>query len=217
MLYHIYLISLPITFIFCLSCYKYLDNNFKWMLPYFAFIIIYEAANYFNLLMVDHSNAWCNNLVEFMEFILFTYFITTLDDRTPYKKKVYYITAFIILFSLIDMFLIQGFWKKNTISIVIHGLFILSLIFVYYHNLLEEAREHLNLLKYPPFLATTGLLFYFLALTFYYSFFSYMVYKNNYHFYILAYTIPGISNLILNSLLCYAFICFRHAPKSLSF
>lgn len=212
-LYYIYLISLPITFAFGLNAYKQLACNFKWFLPYFAFIIVYELANLFNWLMIMHSNAWCNNFEGLIGFTLFASFITSLDKRTSYKRKVYILTAVIVLVSLIDIFFIQGFWKRATIALVLQALFILSLICNYYYNLLEEAPEHMVLLRHPPFLVNTGLLFYFLSNAVFYSCFTYMVYKNNYHFYILAATIPGLSNLLLNSLLIYAFICLSKTKK----
>ena len=213
MLYHIYLISLPITFAFGLHSYKQLTSNFKWFLPYFAFIIVYELANFFDWLMIMHSNAWCNNLEGIIGFTLFASFIISLDKRRSHKRKLYILTAIIILVSFIDIFFIQGFWKRATIALVLQALFILSLICNYYYNLLEEAPEHLALVKHPPFLVATGLLFYFLSNVVFYSCFAYMVYKNNYHFYILAGTIPGLSNLLLNSLLIYAFLCFSKAKK----
>lgn len=188
-------------------CYKQLDYNFKWYLPYFVFINIYELANFFDLLMIKHSNSWCNNLVGFMEFPIIIYFLTSFDRRPSYKKTVYILTVIIVLFSLADIFFIQGFWERDTIAIVIQALFVLALIFIYYRNLLEDAQEGLELIKSPPFLAITGWLFYFCAKVMFYVGFSYMIYKNNYHFYILAGTIPGLSNLLLNSILIYAFIC----------
>jgi hypothetical protein len=213
LLFRLYLLSLPVTFAACLYAYKSLGNNFKFLLPYLGFVIVYVTADYFNLLLIKNSNAWGNNLEGLVDFVVFSVFIASLDKRKGYKKKIYILICIIVLLSFVDIFFIQGFWKRFTIAIVVHGLFILSLICIYYHNLLEEAQEQLFLLKHPPFLVATGLLFYYLSITFYYSFFSYMVYKNNYHFYILAYTVVGISNLLLNSLLIYAFLCFSKTKK----
>jgi len=213
LLYNLYYASLIVTFLFCLYAYKQLDTNFKWFLPYLAFTVVFETANFFNWLIINHTNSWAGNIEELIEFILFTYFMTTLAKRESYKKKVYIFAAFVILFSLIDMAFIQGIWALNTIAMVIQALFILTLICIYYHNLFEEAEEGLALIKHPPFLVATGLLFYFLSKSFYYSCYSYMVYKNNYHFYILAATIPGLSNLLLNSLLIYTFLCCSKTKK----
>jgi hypothetical protein len=212
-LYYIYLISLPITFAFSLHAYKKMYSNFKWFVPYFAFVSVYEFANLFDWLVINHTNFWAANFMELTEFILFTYLMTSLAKRVSYKKTVYLFAVVVILLSFIDMAFVQGIWKLNTIALVLQDLFILTLIYIYYHDLLKEATEGLVLLKYPPFLVVTGLLFYFLSKSLFYSCFSFMVYKNNYHFYILAATIPGLSNLLLNSILIYAFLCFSKTDK----
>jgi hypothetical protein len=153
------------------------------------------------------------NVVMLIDFIFFAGFLTSLAKKESYKKRVYLLTSIVILLSLIDMIFIQGVWKLNTIAAVLQNLFILTLVFTYYRNLFAEAQEHLVLLKHPPFLVATGLLFYFLSNTFFYSCFSYMAYKNNYHFLILTRTITGLSNLLLNLLLIYAFLCFSKARR----
>ncbi|SEP36584.1 hypothetical protein SAMN05428947_112156 [Mucilaginibacter sp. OK283] len=207
LLFKLYILSLPFTFAACLYAYKSLDNSFKPFLPYFTFVIVYVTADFFNLLIINHSNAWSNNFENILDFTMFAYFIISQDKRLFYKRKAYILGGVVILLSFVDIFFIQGFWHRATIAIVLQGLFILTLVCIYYYNLLEEASEHLFLLRHPPFLVATGLLFYFLSLTFYYSFFSYMLYKNTYHFVILAATILGIANLMLNAILIYAFLC----------
>jgi len=207
LLFNLYILSVLLTFVACLYAYKSFDNSLKPFLPYFAFVVVYVTIDFFNLLMINHSNAWSNNLENMLDFTMFAYFIIWQDKRSLYKRKAYILVAVVILLSLIDIFFIQGFWQRATVAIVLQGLFILTLVCIYYYNLLEEAPEHLFLLKHPPFLVATGLLFYFLSLTFYYSFFSYMLYKNTYHFVILASTILSIANLMLNAILIYAFLC----------
>ncbi len=213
MLYNIYYISVIVTFFCCLYVYKQLDRTLKWFLPYLGFVIVYEFASMCGWLIINHTNSWCSNLEELMEFTLFTYFMTSLAKKAAYKKKVYIPAICVILFSFIDMCFIQGIWELNTIAIVLQDTFVLTLICIYYYNLFDEAEEGIMLIKHPPFLIATGLLFYYLSKTFYYSCFSYMVYKNNYHFYLLASIIPGLSNLLLNSLLISAFLCFSKTKK----
>jgi hypothetical protein len=215
MLYHVYYISLFITFFFCIYAYKSLAPNFKWLLPYFAFCIVFETANELNWLMINHTNAWASNLEEMLECCLCTYFMVSLSDSFSYKRKVYVFLGLIMFISVIDMAFIQGFWKQNTIAIVLQFLFILTLISIYYYRTLDKAEEGLELLNHPPFLVVTGLLFYFLSKFFFYVCFSYMAYKNNYNFYILAATIPGLANLFLNFILIYTFLCARKEKKRL--
>lgn len=213
MLYNLYLLSLPITFAFSLYAYKQLDNYFKWFMPYLAFVIVYEAVNYWGLMNWQKSNAWCNNLEGLLELVLFTYFLASLVRSEKYRKTVYRLLPIPLLFSLIDIIYIQGFFNRATIAIVIQGLFLLALICVYYRSLFKEADESLNLFTHPPFLAATGFLFFFLSNTFFYACFSYMIFKSNYHFYLLAASIPGISNLLLNALLIRSFLCAKNNSR----
>jgi hypothetical protein len=60
-----------------------------------------------------------------MEFILFMFFITPLNKRRSYNRKIYVIAGVIISIAFIDMLFIQGFWKKDTIALILHGLFVL--------------------------------------------------------------------------------------------
>jgi len=207
LLFNFYLLSLPFTFAACIYAYKSFDNSFKPFLIYFPAVIAYVIADFFDLLTINHSNAWCNNLEDLLDFAMFSYFIISQDKRSLYKRKAYVFAAVVILLSFIDIYYIQGFWHRSTMATILQGLFILILVCIYYYNLLEEAPENLFLLKHPPFLVATGLFFYFLSLTFHYSFFSYMAYKNTYRFALLASTILGIANLMLNAILIYAFLC----------
>jgi len=208
-LYHTYYASLFVTAVFCLYAYKYLDANFKWLLPFILFCILFETASEFDWLIINHTNASATNFEEIIEFILYTRFLLSLSDRRFHKRKAYVCFGIILLFGVINMVVLQGFWKMNTITMVLQSLFIITLVVNYYYRTLDKAEKGLELIKHPPFLIVTGLLFYFLGKFFLYTCFSYMAYKNNYDFYILAATIPGLSNLLLNFMLMYAFFCAR--------
>jgi hypothetical protein len=163
--------------------------------------------------MWNHSNAWCSNLEGIVELGVFGWFIASLDKRKLYRKKVYLVVAAGSVITLIDMFFIQGFWNLGTIAIVIQNTILATLVCIYYHNLINNTDEYLDLLRYPPFYATIGLLFYALANFFYYAVFSYMLYKNNYHFYILARVITDIGCVFIYSLLAVSFLCFSRTKK----
>jgi hypothetical protein len=165
--------------------------------------------------MINHTNSWISNFEEILEFSLFTYFMTSLANNVKYKKRVYFSAGIIIILSMIDMLFIQGIWKLNTLAMVLQSLFILTLISIYYRRILDEAEEGLDLIKHPPFLVVTGFLFYLLGKSFFYICFSYMAYKNNYDFYILSATMPGLANLLLNFLLIYAFLCVKRNAKTI--
>ncbi|UOE49651.1 hypothetical protein MTO98_01025 [Mucilaginibacter sp. SMC90] len=209
MLDSLYYVTFIAAFVCCIFTYKSLDQNFKWFLPFLAFGVVYNFPPVFQLLIIRHTNAWCNNFEDILEFICYATFIMSFEKRAKRKKHMYIVAGIIIVLSVIDIFWIQGFWKRATIAIVTQNLFGLWLICSYYYRLLnDDNEEYIELMTYPPFLAVTGIFFYYLAMTFYYSCFSFMVYKNNYHFYLIAATLLDLNSLIINGLFSFSFICF---------
>ena len=213
MLDNIYYLSLVITFVCGLSVYKKLDKGFKLLVLYMGFSIAYEFASAQGWTMWRRTNATCNNFEGIIEFCVFTYFMASLVKKSRDQKKIYLVAAVVLSLSFVDMLFIQGFLKRNTIAEIANCLYLLTLICIYYYNLFDEAEESIVLLKSPSFLAATGLFFYIASKSFFYSCFSYMAYKNNYHFYILASIIPVIANLFLNVLLIMAFLYSLNSRK----
>jgi hypothetical protein len=213
MLDYLYFFFELLALISCVYSYKKLDQNFKIFLPFLIFIVVYEYANIYNWLMWNHSNAWCNNLEGIVELFVYGRFMASLDKRKQYRKKVYIAVAAGTVITLIDMFFIQGFWNLGTIAIVIQNGILATLVCIYYHNLINNTDEYLDLLRYPRFYATIGLLFYALTNFFYYAVFSYMLYKNNYNFYILARVFTDLGCVFIYSLLAVSFLCFSRTKK----
>ena len=213
MLDYLYFFFELLALISCVYSYKKLDQNFKIFLPFLIFIVVYELANIFGWLMWNHTNAWCNNMEGIVELVVYGRFMASLDKRRLYRKRVYTAVVAGSVITLIDMFFIQGFWNLGTIAIVLQNTLIATLVCIYYHNLINNTDEYLDLLRYPPFYATIGLLFYSLANFFYFAVFSYMQYKNNYNFYILARVITDIGCIFIYSLLAVSFLCFSKTKK----
>jgi hypothetical protein len=208
MLVYFYYAMDVVAFVCCLITYKWLDNNFKWLLALLSFLIVYDFVNIFDWLNLHNSNAWCNNLEDILLFSFFTAFILSFNKRPKFRKPVYETAGIIILLSLIDIFWIQGFWKRATAAIVVQNIFLIWLVCNYYYRLLnDDSDEYIELITHPPFLALTGIFFYYLAMTFYYSCFSYMAYRRNYDFYLIAATLLNLTTFALNFLFSLAFIC----------
>jgi hypothetical protein len=187
-------------------------------MPLLSFLLVYDFVNIFDWLNLHKSNAWCNNFEDILLFVFFTRFILLFNKRPGLKKRVWYLAIVVILFSLADIFFLQGVWKRATAATVVQNIFLIWLICNYYYYLLnDESDEYIELITHPPFLALTGIFFSYLAMTFYYSLFSYMVYRNNYHFYLIAATLLNLTVFAMNFLLSFAFICsFRKNRLSLS-
>ncbi|SEN15946.1 hypothetical protein SAMN05192574_102627 [Mucilaginibacter gossypiicola] len=209
MLESFYFVMDVVAFVCCLFTYRSLDRNFKALLPVLSFILVYDFVNIFNWLNLHQSNAWCNNIEDIILFAFFTKFIQSFDERLKRRKRIYIAAGVVILLSIADILLIQGVFKRATIATVIQDLFLIWMICNYYYRLLNnDSDEYIELITHPPFLALTGIFFYYLSTTFFYACFSYMVYRNNYHFYLIAATLLNLTTFALNFLFSLAFICF---------
>lgn len=209
MLESFYFVMDVVAFACCLFTYRSLDRNFKTLLPLLSFILVYDFVNIFNWLNLHQSNAWCNNIEDIILFAFFTKFIQAFDERQEKRKRIYIAAGVVILISIVDILLVQGVFKRATIATVIQDLFLIWMICNYYYRLLNnDSDEYIELITHPPFLALTGIFFYYLSTTFFYACFSYMVYRNNYHFYLIAATLLNLTTFALNFLFSLAFICF---------
>ncbi|HEX8020835.1 hypothetical protein [Mucilaginibacter sp.] len=208
MLESFYFVMDVVAFVCCLFTYRSLDKNFKTLLLLLSFILVYDFVNLFNWLNLHKSNAWCNNIEDILLFAFFTRFIQAFDERPEKRKGVFIAAGFVILISIADILFIQGVFKRATLATVIQDLFLIWMICNYYYRLLNnDSDEYIELITHPPFLALTGIFFYYLSTTFFYSCFSYMVYRNNYHFYLIAATLLNLTTFALNFLFSIAFIC----------
>ncbi|WP_121808536.1 hypothetical protein [Mucilaginibacter kameinonensis] len=209
MLENFYYVMDVVAFVCCLFTYKGLDKNFKRLLPLLSFLLVYDFVNIFGWLNIYHSNAWCNNIEDILLFAFFTWFIQGFDERIERRKKVYIGAGVVILLSILDILFVQGgIWKRATAATLIQDLFLIWMICDYYYRLLNnDSDEYIELITHPPFLALTGIFFYYLSTTFFYSCFSYMAYRNNYHFYLITATLLNLTTFALNFLFSIAFIC----------
>ncbi|SIR88638.1 hypothetical protein SAMN05421821_114134 [Mucilaginibacter lappiensis] len=215
MLYPLYFLFELFAFICCVYAYKKLDNNFKIFLPFLAFVVVYEFMNLFfiKLLLLHHSNAWCNNLEGIIELLVYGQFMASLDERKRHKKRVYMAVAIGLVISLIDIFFIHTFWTVATIAFSSQSIILATMAFVYLYNLFSHADEYPYLLRFPPFLAAIGLLLYSLASYFFFASFDNLLVKNNYHFYPIAYLIHEMGCLFIYVFLGLAFLCFTRFKK----
>ncbi|GAA3971654.1 hypothetical protein [Mucilaginibacter dorajii] len=213
MLNSIYLVSLLFSFACGLLNYNRLPKAYKWLTIYQLFAFCYELAIANKLLIWHHTNSWCNNLEGVIELLLFTYLLASFNELKPYKKAIYLVEGLVLIFTFVDIAFIQGFFKFDTIATVVMGIFLLILVFAYYYLLLTEATEDQKLLYTPDFLMASGLSLYLLGTTFFYACFSYMAYKNNPTFLIVARTIPNLANLIFVLLITLALLCFFRKKK----
>lgn len=214
-MFYLYFFFELFAFACCVYAYKKLDRNFKIFLPFLAFVVVYEFLNIFFLkfLLLHHSNAWCNNLEGIVELLVYGQFMTSLDERKPHKNRVRIAVALGLLITLIDIFFIHSFWTLATIAIIAQNIILAALAFIYLVSLFNHADEYPDLLRFPPFLATIGLLLYSLTSYFYYATFDILLAKNNYQFFMIAHLIAEVGCAFIYTFLGFAFLCFTRVKK----
>ena len=194
---------------------KLKDSNYKYFLPYLLFIVIYEYGTIRDWFYIDHSNLYITNITEIAGFLFYGIFLYKLIKSKAYKKIINGLIIFSIISSLINMVFIQGFWKLDTVTILLQFAIIISIVCMYFYELMNSMEITAPLTKMPGFWLNTGLLFFCLAQFLFYSSFALMAYKGNEQYIILFSVIANIANAILYSCLTICFLCFNRMNKQL--
>jgi hypothetical protein len=197
-----------VSFVCGLITYNRLPKAYKWLTFYQLFAFCYELAIANRLLIWNHTNSSCNNMEGIVELLVFTHLLASFSEFKPYKKTIFVFERLVLLFTIIDIAFIQGFFKLATIATVVQGIFLLILVFAYYYLYLKNVDEAQKLITNPNFLMATGLLLYQLGTTFFYACFSSIAYNHNPTFLTIQRIIPSSVNIIFNILIIAAFLCF---------
>ncbi|MEO6150026.1 MAG: hypothetical protein ABIP28_07690 [Mucilaginibacter sp.] len=183
-------------------------------LPYLLLIVLYELGSFFYLFVINKSNAWITNIIISIEFLFYScLLIVLLDKKLRARLVILVLSAF--LFTVVDVFAIQGFWDLGTIAILVQYVVLIVLVCMFFSQLMRRSGEHLSLIRLPAFWINTGLLFFCLAEFMFFAAFTYMTAKKNYNYYMLWLVISNMANLILYSCLSISFLCFN--KKKLSY
>jgi hypothetical protein len=209
MFVHIYLFFEIIAFLTAIAQFNYIkQTQYIYFIPYLFFIVVYEAGSIFNWFSINHSNLWISNITMIFSFLFYSTFLYKII-KTPvfliWIKRVIFLS---ILCSVINMAFLQGFWKLNTITILLQFAVIIIISCIYFYELMNYTGEAMVIIKSPAFWLNTGLLFFCLSEFLFFSSFAYMAYKNNYNYHILFSVISNAANIILYSCLTVSFLCF---------
>jgi hypothetical protein len=206
----IYLYFELMAFATCLIKYRDLKNTLhKYFLPYLLFIVVFEICSVYDLFIVDHSNLWIANITMGLSFIFYSIFLTNLLQTAVFVKWIKRLIFLSIIFSLINMAFIQGFWKLDTITILLQFLVLILLTCFCFYELMSFNNSELIVTKIPAFWISTGLLFFCLGKFLFFASFAYFAYKPTTVFPALSYVVSNIANAILYSCLTISFLCFK--------
>jgi len=186
---------------------------YKYFAPYLLYVVFYEKTSLYNWYSIHHSNLWINNFTIAFSFLFLSLVLCKVIKTPSYKKWITRAIYFSLLCSAINMSFIQGFWKLDSITILLEYAIIITINFLYFYELMNYSGEPLNIIKLPGFWLNTGLLFFCLFEFLFFSSFAYMAYKNNYDYLLLFVFISYSANVILYSCITVALLCPQQTRK----
>jgi hypothetical protein len=190
------------------------NTRYVFFIPYLVFILIYEFGSIKNWFLIEKSNLWITNLTLILFFLYYTYFLIYLIQSTLYTKWIKRCVYICLLFSIINLIFIQGFWNLNSITILLQFVILITSICLYFYELMNYSAVRFSISKMPGFWLNAGLLFFCLAEFLFYSAFAYMAYHDNYTYYQLFELISNTANIILYTCLIISFLCFSKKKDS---
>ncbi|RYZ97808.1 MAG: hypothetical protein EOP47_20825, partial [Sphingobacteriaceae bacterium] len=123
-----YFIFEALALITALVQYKKIEKTpYLYFLPYLLLIVLYEIGSYFKIFVVNHSNAWITNIVISIEFLFYSCFLIVLLAK-KLRARLVILVASTFLFTVIDVFAIQGFWNLGTIAILVQYVVLIILV-----------------------------------------------------------------------------------------
>jgi hypothetical protein len=178
-----------------------------------AIILLYDFGSYRHWFTINHTNLWFLNYEMTFEYLFYSYFLISAFPDKNERKRLSIVTFTCLVFTIVDIFFIQGKMRLCTIAIVIQYALLIALVCRFFYLQLQQIEGNTSILKKPDFWVGTGILFFFLT-----EFLGYVSFN-------MAYTSPGVfryiysfmgmlANIILYTCLVVAFLCFSSAKKT---
>jgi hypothetical protein len=175
--------------------------------PFFLFITLFvECVTPLKLIRFHGTNHWFFNIFTTLEFIYYGYLFYHIIDAPAKRKVMPLVFLLFILFTIINIFYIQGQGRFHTISYRVGAIVMIVLCF-YYFRQLTRLTGYINLLQNPYFWISTGILFFYLGFFFYFSAFDYIVYNKLPFNLSLWMIISNTLNVLLYSSFVIALLC----------
>ena len=204
---HIYLFFEGLAFLVAAIQLPKLKNSpYKYFVPYLFLIIVYEYGSTRAWFGINGSNLYIANITMFIFFLFYALFLLKLV-KTPGLKKI--ITAAIIftaVFFVLNNAFYQGFWKLNTVRIMLQYFVLIVITCLYFYELMNHAYLQLSIISLPGFWLNTGLLFFCLFFFLFYASFTFLAYQKLQEYSLLFRIVANLANAILYSCLTVSFL-----------
>jgi hypothetical protein len=217
MFYYLSYVTEVTALITCFIFYrKFNSRRYQLFLPYLFVIVLYELGGLYRMFSIHGTNAWIMNFEVLFEYLFYSYFTISYYKQQRQKKTLTAITLFCFVFSLVDIFFIQGVMNLGTIAMLVQYIILITLACRYFYLKMQEFDVNESLIRNPDFWVNTGMLFFFLAEFLFFSSYTNLAYKRLHSYQMLFDVISIVAIIILYSCLTISFLCFRQMNNTSS-
>lgn len=155
------IITETLAFLSALLWCRQKNNLFKWFIPFLFYTVTNELAAYY----VGFTLHIKNYLFYIIYIPIAFSFYTLLIVRNIHEKRLHFIVSIMfvlgLLFSLINMFWVQGFTLFNTYTNTLLSVLLISMCMIFLYDYLKRSHYVSNPLFEPIFWIVAGLLFFY--------------------------------------------------------
>lgn len=196
-----------ISLVISLLCVKKLQGTYLFLfIPFLILTNIQEWGSYYGYLSINGNNIVSLNIFTNIEFAFYSYILYYHTAEKKQKKRILILYCVFFFFAFLNIFFIQGLTNFHSYSYLLGSLLIIYYVCYFFYELFQS-EKYINLLKFPMFWICIGLLFFYLGMFVYYTFFELVTLKYILQYVTLFNVLMNIFNIVLYSFFAISFLC----------
>ncbi len=139
--------------------YKFNHKPLRWFIPFLLLMVSVEITGSYIRRELGQVNTWLYNISIPAEYLFYGFIIGSLCLTTSFKKIILYASVLFGIWTLINLFFVQGFMQLNTSTLKIGSSLMIMFSCIGLVDLFKND-NHQSLLTNPLFWICTGILFF---------------------------------------------------------
>ena len=163
----VYMFPLPLFHYFAIGAFiisvavlhKFNNRPLRWFIPFLLFMVLVELGGRYLRKIAHEPNTWLYNISIPVEYLFYGFILGSLCITPSLKRIIFYGTAILGIWVLINLFFVQGFTQLNTLTLKIGCSFMIITCCLGLVDLFRND-EHKTVLSNPLFWIIAGVLFF---------------------------------------------------------
>jgi hypothetical protein len=163
LMFHIIQIIILFSAFSCFINKKYFEKReIFFFYPFLLFTFLVQYVGYYYSIFYKKPNDWIFNLFGIIEYLFFFFFFYAIYINANLKKVFLFVVAIFLVWCIINLFFIQGFFFLNTYTDSVACLLILLCCGLYFRELLTD-KNYTNIWKSNVFWIVIALFIYYIG------------------------------------------------------